>query len=78
MSRLSDAIRRGEVKSAWDGIDDPFGSTADTTIEQADARRAEQRAEANRRQDKLNAKLAAEREERALEKLEELEGYGTF
>lgn len=65
------------MKSAWDDIDDPFGP--DTITPQEDhARREAARAEANRRQDELNARLAAERHERALDELTELEGYGTF
>lgn len=65
------------MKSAWDDIDDPFGP--DTITPQEDhARREAARAEANRRQDEINARLAAERHEKALDELQDVEGYGSF
>lgn len=66
-----------QMKSAWDGIDDPFGED----VAQVNRRRDEEiarLAEANRRQDELNARLAAERHEKALDELQDLEGYGSF
>jgi hypothetical protein len=67
------------VKSAWDGIDDPFGPDADISPQEDHWRRQkEARGEANRRQDELNARLAAERHEKALDELQDVEGFGSF
>jgi len=80
MSKLRDAIRNGTMKSAWDGIEDPFD--APTTYAQVDEQwerdRRAKLEEANRRQDEMNARLAAERHERAQHELEDIEGFGTF
>jgi hypothetical protein len=77
--KLNEAIRKGIMKSAWDGVEDPFGPDADTISPQEDHwRRQKEREEANRRQDELNARLAAERHEQALDELQDVEGFGSF
>jgi hypothetical protein len=78
---LANRIRRGEMKSAWDGIDDPFGPEARRALNEGQetlAERQKRTEEANRRQDELNARLAAEAHQRALDELQEVEGYGSF